>query len=82
MPEELSFLLERRRRETRARLLAREHARQWEQWRRWAWCRGSCGAAVLQVGARGIHAREAAQVGGAGRRGRGLDLRRGMGRRA
>ena len=61
-PEELWLLLERRRREARARLLVREQARHWESWRRWAWCRGSCGAAVMQAGARGMMARRRARA--------------------
>ena len=61
-PEELRLLLERRRREARARLLVREQTRHWESWRRWAWCRGSCGAAVMQAGARGMMARRRARA--------------------
>ena len=61
-PEAVTRELERRLREARARLLVREQARQWELWRRWAWCRGSCGAAVLQAGARGMMARRRARA--------------------
>ena len=61
-PEALRLLLERRRQEARARLLVREQARRWELWRRWAWCRGSCGAAVLQAGGRGMMARRRARA--------------------
>ena len=61
-PEELRLLLERRRQEARARLQVREQARRWELWRRWAWCRGSCGAAVVQAGARGMMARRRARA--------------------
>ena len=61
-PEAVTRELERRLREARARLLVREQARQWELWRRWAWCRGSCGAAVLQAGAPGMMARRRARA--------------------